>query len=131
MNDSKETILNACCLLIYISKVDDVVTFDETAIIEEILTDFFNINETEVKVVVKSGFKKIEKSVDIFEFSNQLNNSLTYQDKLDFLKCIFEVGYVDGELHDLEYHYIKKISHLLNIERVDLIDAKLEFKDYI
>ena len=31
----------------------------------------------------------------------------------------------------MEYHYIKKISYLLNIERDDLINVKLEFKDYI
>ena len=131
MKDSKKTILNACSLLIYISKADDIVKHDETAIIEEILMDFFSISQIEVKQIIKSGFQSVEESIDIFEFSNQLNKSFTYQDKLDFLKCIFEVGYIDGELHNLEYHYIKKISNLLFIERDDLIDVKLEFKNYI
>ena len=131
MKDSKKTILNACSLLICISKADNIITNDEIAIIEEILIDFFNIDQTKVKQVIKSGFQSVEQSVDIFQFSNQINESFTYQDKIDFLKCIFEVGYIDGELHDMEYHYIKKISYLLNIERDDLIDVKLEFKDYI
>ena len=73
----------------------------------------------------------IEKSIDIYQFSKYLNLQLNYTDKLDLIKCVFEIGYVDGELHHLEYHYIKSIANLLNVERVDLIKAKKEIKRYI
>ena len=56
---------------------------------------------------------------------------MDYQDKVDLIRCIFEVGYSDGELHYLENHYIKTISNMLNIERKDLIKAKLDIKKYI
>ena len=69
---------------------------------------------------------EIEKSIDIYQFSKYLNSKLNYTDKLDLIKCVFEIGYVDGELHHLEYHYIKSIANLLHIEKKDFTTIRNE-----
>ena len=60
-----------------------------------------------------------------------MNKYWDYQDKVDFICCTFELGYSDGTLHYLEEHIIKKISTILNVNHKDLIDAKIEMKDYL
>ena len=71
---------------------------------------------------------KLEKSL----ITNQiLNQKFSYQDKLDFICCIFEVAYADKELHFKEQHFIKQIADILNIERHDLIKSKLEIEKYL
>ena len=129
--DSEKTILYSSCLMLEIAKADNIITNDEINIIEEILIDFFEIDTKQAKDIIIQSYKELDKSVDMFQYSNFLNSNLDYQDKLDLIRCIFEVGYSDGELHYLEHHYIKTISNILNINRQDLIKAKLEIKKYI
>ena len=122
--DSNKSILYSSCLLLIIAKADDNLLKEEINIIEEIISDFFQIDKQRIKKIIEESFIEIEKSIDIYQFSKYLNVNLTYQNKLDLIKCIFEVGYIDGALHHLEYHYIKSIANLLNIEKKDLISAK-------
>ena len=129
--DSEKTILYSSCLMLEIAKADNIITNDEINVIEEILVDFFEIDRKQATDIVNQSYKELDKSVDMFQHSDFLNSTLDYQDKLDLIRCIFEVGYSDGELHYLEHHYIKTISNILNIDRQDLIKAKLEIKKYI
>ena len=129
--DSDKIILYSSCLMLEIAKADNIITKDEINIIEEILIDFFEIDHQQASNVINQSYKELNQSVDMFEYSNFLNSTMDYQDKVDLIRCIFEVGYSDGELHYLENHYIKTISNMLNIERKDLIKAKLDIKKYI
>ena len=117
--------------MLEIAKADNIITKDEINIIEEILIDFFEIDHQQASNVINQSYKELNQSVDMFQYSNFLNSTMDYQDKVDLIRCIFEVGYSDGELHYLENHYIKTISNMLNIERKDLIKAKLDIKKYI
>ncbi|MBK47449.1 MAG: hypothetical protein CMI94_00290, partial [Pelagibacteraceae bacterium] len=73
----------------------------------------------------------LKKSTDFYKYSRELNKSFTYQDKIDFICCAFEVAYSDGDFYYLEEHFIKKISNTLNVEHSDLINAKQEMKKYL
>ena len=129
--DSNKTILYSSCLFLIIAKSDDKLLKEEINIIKEIISDFFQTDRQKTTDIIKQSLIEIEKSIDIYQFSKYLNSQLNYTDKLDLIKCVFEIGYADGKLHHLEYHYIKSIANLLNVERVDLINAKKEIKRYI
>ena len=129
--ETNKTTLYSSCLMLYIAKADDTIDKEEINIIKEILIDYFKINDQNADNIIKLSTKSLEKATDIFEYANFINEELSYADKLDLVKCIFEVGYADGKLHYLELHYIKKIASLLNLERQDIIDANLEIKKYL
>ena len=46
---------------------------------------------------------------DIQVVQMHLNHFFSHDDKLDFISCVFEVAYADGELYYLEHHAVKKI----------------------
>jgi len=127
--DSKKIILYASCLMLEIAKADNNVKNEELIIIEEILIDYFRISKKYASEIVVASHKELENSIDIFKYANLLNHELDYEDKVDLIRCIFEVGYSDGKLHYLELHYIKIMSSLLNIENDDVVKAKLEKKN--
>ena len=127
--DSQKIILYASCLMLEIAKADDNVKNKELIIIEEILIDYFKISKKYASEIVRASYKELENSIDIFKYANFLNHELDYEDKVDLIRCIFEVGYSDGKLHYLELHYIKIMSSLLNIENDDIVKAKLEKKN--
>ena len=117
-------LLAGTCLLIGIANSDEKFQNSEYQIIKDIIQDFFGCDENLLNDTIVSAKKKLNDSTDIYEFSKTLNSLFTYQDKIDFISCAFEVAYIDGSMHYLEEHFIKKIANVLNIEHSDLIKAK-------
>tara|TARA_Y100001934_G_C11650445_1_gene449719 strand:- start:1 stop:402 length:402 start_codon:yes stop_codon:yes gene_type:complete len=131
-NKEHNNIKNAAAiLLLSIANADNFIEKNEIKIIKEIIQDFFSIENEEAYSIIESAIIELKKSTSYFEYAQILNENFTYQDKLDFVFCIFEVAHIDNNLHFKEQHLIKQISSILNIEHHDLIKIKLEIKKYL
>ena len=128
LNDSHEIILASTCLLLSIAKADNNIDNKEISIIDDIIKDFFDITDEESSNILEQSKNDLKDSTDYFSYGKILNNHFSLNDKIDFISCIFEVAYSDGEYHYLEEHMIKKIAHMLNIENKDLINVKMDIK---
>ena len=129
--DTYDVKLATTCLLTKVAFADEYLDPQEEKIIREILTDFFSIQTEEINKLFKDSNQILEQSTDIFSFGQLLNQHFTKEDKIDFIGCIFEVAFADGELHHLENNTIKQIAHILNIEHKDLITVKMEIKHFL
>ena len=128
----EEEIISATAMLLAVAKADEILENDEIDSIKNIIVDFFKLDSLDKSnKIIQLSKEKLTLSTDIFEFGRILNKYWDYQDKVDFICCAFELGYSDGTLHYLEEHIIKKISTILNVNHKDLIDAKIEMKDYL
>lgn len=127
----EKNIISACCLLLTVANADGILEKKEITNVKEIIMDFFNVKKENIDSIILESKGLINKSTDIFEFGRNLNYSFSYQDKIDFICCTFEVAFIDGKLHYLEEHSIKKISTILNVKHADIIKAKKEIKKYL
>jgi len=126
----KIEIISATAMLLSVAKADEIIENHEIKSIHSIVSDFFQItSKEEVDSFINTAKEKLNNAIDIFEFGKVLNKNWTYQDKIDFICCMFEVGFSDGELCYLEEHMIKKISTILNVNHRDLIESKIEMKN--
>ena len=130
-SDSYQTQLAATYLLLSIADADEVLEKEELETIGDILQDFFSINEQSADSLIQKAVEKMKSSIGLFEFGQQLNIDFDYDDKLDFINCVFEVAYADGDLHYLEHHTIKKIASILNLHRDEIITAKAEIENFL
>ena len=121
----------ATILLFSIANADNNIEKQEIQTIKEIIQDFFSIQSEEAYTIVQESILDFKDSTSFFKYGQILNDNFSYQDKLDFIFCVFEVAYSDNELHFKEQHLIKQISSILNIENQDLIKTKLEIKKYL
>ena len=125
----KIEIISATAMLLSVAKADEIIENHEIESIHSIVSDFFQISsKEEVDNFINTAKEKLNNAIDIFEFGKALNKNWTYQDKIDFICCMFEVGFSDGNLYYLEEHMIKKISTILNVNHSDLIESKIEMK---
>ena len=131
MNDSHQTQLAAACLLLSVAEADELFDQQELDTINNILKDFFSIADNEVHKLIHEAKDKLENSIGLFEFGQHLNLEFNHSDRIDFISCIFEVAYADGELHYLEHHTIKKIANILNVNREDILSSKIEMKYFL
>jgi len=131
-NKEHNNIKNAAAiLLLSIANADNIIEKSEIKIIKEIIQDFFSIDNEEVFSIIQNAIVELKQSTSYFEYAQILNENFSYQDKLDFIFCIFEVAHIDEELHFKEQHLIKQISSILNIEHHDLIKIKIEIEKYL
>ena len=104
-----EDIINAStCLLLTVSQADNHIDKNEINIIKDIINDFFNIEHINIDQIININLETIKSSTDIYEFGKVLNENFSYQDKIDFICCAFEVAFIDNDAHYLEQHTIKK-----------------------
>ena len=128
MNDTKEIVLASTSLLLSIANADDNIDNTEIAIIDEIIQDFFDIDKNNTKDIINESLESLKKSTDYFSYGKKLNENFSSSDKIDFISCIFEVAYSDGEYHYLEEYMIKKIANMLHVENKDLVNVKMDIK---
>ena len=131
MNDSHETQLSAACLLLSVAEADEILEEQELDTIQDILKDFFSITENDSQALIHKAQDKIKKATGLFEFGKHLNSAFDQFDRLDFISCVFEVAYADGNLHYLEHHTVKKIANILNVTREDILASKTEMEHFL
>ena len=130
-NDSHQTQLAAACILLSVADADEVLEDKELEIISEILQEFFTINKNNTTSLLDEATQTWQESTDLFQFGTQLNQNFSHDDKLDFINCVFEVAYADGDLHYLEHHTVKKIANILQLHRDEIIAAKAEIESFL
>jgi len=131
MNDSHETQLSAACLLISVAEADEILEKQELDTIQDILKDFFSILDNDAYKLIQEAQEKMKNATGLFVFGQHLNTVFDHTDRLDFISCVFEVAYADGDLHYLEHHTVKKIANILNVNREDILASKSELENYL
>ena len=129
--DSTQTQLAAACILLSVADSDEIFEDKELDTINAILQDFFTIDEKAASLLIQKAQNEWKNSTGLFQYGKQLNESFTHDDKIDFISCVFEVAYADGELHYLEHHTIKKIANILNLHRNEIISVKAEIENFL
>ena len=131
MNDSHETQLSAACLLLSVAEADEILEKQELDTIQDILKDFFSIADNDAYILIQEAQDKMKNATGLFVFGQHLNTVFDHTDRLDFISCVFEVAYADGDLHYLEHHTVKKIANILNVNREDILAAKIDLENYL
>ena len=130
-SNNNSEIIAATKILLSISNADGNIDKNEKNIINVILHDFFDISIDDASKITTNTLIEFNESSDIYDSSKTLNKVFSYQDKIDFICCCFEVALADKNLHYLENHFIKKIAYTLKIDSEDLINAKKEISSYL
>ena len=130
-SNNNSEIIAATKILLSISNADGNIDKNEQNIINVILHDFFEISIDDASKITTNTLIDFNKSSDIYDDSKVLNKAFSYQDKIDFICCCFEVALADKNLHYLENHFIKKIAYILKIDNEDLINTRKEIQNYL
>ena len=129
--NSHQTQIAAACILLSVADADEKLDDKELEMISDIIQEFFIIDKENTISLLNEATETWQNSTDLFQFGTQLNQNFSHEDKLDFISCVFEVAYADGDLHYLEHHTIKKISNILKLHRNEIIVANAEIKSYL
>jgi uncharacterized tellurite resistance protein B-like protein len=115
-----------CVILLEVAKFD----FDFSSIEKEttkaILKHEFDISKDAVEDLMKISEEKREDSVDLWEFTNVINQNFSREEKIKIIEAAWKIIYADEKLDKYEDHYVHVLADLLRLRHDELIDAKLK-----
>ena len=127
--DEKKLIFTTTSLLLKVVSADQIIKKEELNIIKEIICDFFSIDIEEAERTISETVELNKESIDLFEAGSYVNETLTLQDKIDFILCIYEVAYIDDNLDFLERHVINQILNILNFNKDQIKSIQRDVRD--
>jgi uncharacterized tellurite resistance protein B-like protein len=121
----ERTQIAACVVLMEVAKYDSEFSSIEKDTIEAILKNEFSIPGESIEDLMKIAEDKREGSVDLWEFTDVINQHFSREEKIKIIELAWKVIYADEKLDMYEDHFIHILAKLLRLEHKELIDAKL------
>jgi uncharacterized tellurite resistance protein B-like protein len=91
----------------------------------------FKLTRDHAEELVDLAHRERSRAVDLFEFTNLINNEFSKDDKRAVLEAVWRIIHIDGQLEKHEDHFARKLTYLLRLSHEDMIDAKLKARRQI
>jgi uncharacterized tellurite resistance protein B-like protein len=118
-----------CVLLLEMANADGVFSHSEGGKLREILQNDLKLPPDEIEEILSIAEREREESVDLWAYTNLINEHFTDADKQRLVEMIWELAYVDDRLDQYEDYLVHKLGNLLHVKHEDLIAAKLKAID--
>ena len=130
--DKKErTRVAASVILLEAAYADHECTDDELEHVVDSLSSDFDLSRKHVEELLELADRERTQAVDLFEFTNHINNEFSREEKIVVLETVWRIIYVDGQLEKHEDHFVRKLTHLLRLSHKEMIDAKLKAREQV
>lgn len=115
-----------CALFLEMAEVDGEFSESERSRIVSILKQEYDLTDENAAELERAARKDLADSVDIWRFTNLINNNYTENEKLDVMRLVWRIVYADGKLDAHEDYLVKKMGKLLRLNHSELINTKME-----
>ncbi len=121
-----DTRIATCALFLEMAGADGQFSDDERERIVSILKERFALSDEDAAGLTREAQRRLDGSLDIWEFTNRINENYSIPEKLDILRLVWRVVFADGALDAHEEYVVRKVAKLLRLSHKQMIDAKLE-----
>ncbi|PJA30328.1 MAG: hypothetical protein CO189_00265 [candidate division Zixibacteria bacterium CG_4_9_14_3_um_filter_46_8] len=104
---------------------DDEFSLAEQERIPALLREMYRLSDEQANDIMKSAEEEIRKSLDLWKFTNIINQNFNIEQKRKIIFAVWRLVYADGTLDKNEDYLMHKLSNLLDLTHSDLIEAKL------
>lgn len=115
-----------CAILLEMANADEEFSSSERENIINILKNDFQLSDEDVLKLMKTSVKELEKNIDLWGFTNLINENYSDDEKIKVMETVWQVIYADGKLDMYEDYLVHKLSNLLKLSHKQLIDAKMK-----
>ena len=117
--------LATCAIFLEMANIDNEFSDDEREHILLIFQREYNLDREEVLELKKASREVLDKSLDVWQFTNAINQHYSNEEKSRIVELLWELVYADGKMDGHENYFMHKLARLLRLTHRDLIDAKL------
>ena len=129
MNLTEDKLYFICllgALMASVSNVDGHFDSSEKKVIKKELSAYFDFKNQELEILFEVILEMAKHGFDSHEVTTELNNLVTYNEKVGIANCMLAVGGADGELSHEEAEEIRRVTKALRIPHKVFIEAKMK-----
>ena len=124
-----DVLVAVCALFVEMARIDETFTPLEMKTILSILHEKYGLSQEHARAIVEEAERELEDSVDLWQFSNLINENYSNDEKVEIIKTLWKIVYVDGKMDRYEHYLMRKLKNLLRLSQKQLIEAKLKVLD--
>jgi uncharacterized tellurite resistance protein B-like protein len=103
---------------------DDTFAPEESAVIERLLTEKFDLTAEQCAQLMASCQERISKTVQLHPYTHEIFERMDPEDRIRFIEMLWEVVYADGVLDPEEDALIRRIGGLIYVDDRDRVLAR-------
>lgn len=117
--------LVAASLLIETARADFSQDAAEQATLEHLLSNSLQLDKQQVHELVVAANSKVDAATSLYEFTREINDHYSPDQKTQLIQAMWTVAYADGNLNKYEEHLIRQVAELTYISHQEYIRCKL------
>ena len=117
--------LATAAVLLEIAYADGSFTPAEDGDVTGYLERMFELPPGDVRELIEAADEVRANTIDHFEMTNHIRKNLPLASRIDIVKTMWRIVYLDGKLTDYEGYLVRKLADLLGLEHHVMIDAKV------
>ncbi len=121
--------LATAALLIETARADFTQDAQEQAAMEQLLSSSLKLDKQQVHELVVTAENKVDDATSLYEFTREINDHYSPEQKIQLIKAMWTVAYADGKLGKYEEHLIRQVADLIYVPHQDYIRSKLAAKE--
>ncbi len=123
-----QILVAACAILLEMAAIDGEFSDTEIKAIKSILKKESGLPEQEIISIVEASNNQRRKSIDLWQFTNLINQEYSVEKKLRIIEAVWKIAYADGRLDSHEDYLAHKLANLLRLSHKQLIETKIKAK---
>lgn len=122
--DPKQLAIAATALMVQLARVDHDHDERELQTIVDCAVKAHGFSAQEARDIVDDAQSQAESATSLYEFTGELNDHLSQDDKQSLLENIWRVAFADGRIDKYEEQLIRRIAELLHLNHREYIQAR-------
>lgn len=106
--------LAVAALLVHLAQVDGTVDEAEKIAVRGALQDFYGMDETAVRELIREARRSDAEAVDFYRFTSTLKN-LDESQRIEIIRMMWQVVFADKKNHELEDNMVWRIADLIGV----------------
>jgi uncharacterized tellurite resistance protein B-like protein len=115
-----------CALFLELATIDNQFSEEERQKILSILREEYGLTTEHAVALAETANRQLKGSIDVWQFTNQINQNYSDDEKLRVVELLWRLVYADGVLDAHEDYLMHKLGKLLRLPHKQLIAAKLK-----
>lgn len=126
---SEQKQLAVAALLIEVGTADRLLDETELQTLRTILQRKFNLEPEKLNELSALAKAEQDDATSLHQFTSQINDACTQDEKYELIKSMWEVAYADNELDKYEEALIRQVAELIHVSHSMFIHARNTVRD--
>jgi uncharacterized tellurite resistance protein B-like protein len=117
--------LATATLLMEVAGADDHIDDEERRVIRRIVTEVFGLSDQQAATISRKAERQANDTTSLYPFTRLLTRECSLEERIEIVRLLWEVAFVDGRIDDHEEHLVRKVAGLLYVPHSQFIRGKL------